>query len=496
MIASMMDLALLAVVLNPLNLLYLTAGFVVGFIFGIIPGLTATQAIALSLPFSFKMNPVQALIYIAGVYAGGQYSGTITGILINVPGTPAAAIPSREGYLLARKGHLAKAMAWAGFATMVGGLIGMAILFFALPYLAQVVFMFTTADKASLILFAIVLAALSTKYPMKGAVATMLGMLFGMIGVDPVVPRTRLTFGTVGLSQGINLITAVIGIFAVSEVLKQVIAWREEYSVPRTKVRLKDFLINPREIASFIPLYIKGALIGLFIGALPACGAAMATQVAYAEGASRSKRREEYGTGSVEALVYTHAAIGGLPPGALIPMLTFGIPGDSVTAVILGAFLIHGLIPGPTLFSEQMHIVLPMLAAFPIAFILCYLTMPIFGPFVGKIIGVRKAFLYPFIMLVSLTGLWVMTYSPTQLTLCVILGVVSYLIEKWGASTISFFMGYLLVPQFEYLFRIAWMVGGAEIFIKSPLSALFILLTLVYIVYVIRNAIRKSKSGH
>lgn len=488
----MIDLSTFAVVLNPINLLYLIAGFLVGFIFGVIPGLTATQAIALSLPFSFKMNPIQALIYVAGIYAGGQYSGTITGILINVPGTPAAAIPSREGYLLARKGYLAKAMAWAGFSAMVGGLIGMAVLFSALPYLTQVVFMFTTADKASLILFALVLAALSTKYPIKGALAVMLGMLFGMIGVDPVVPRTRLTFGTIGLSQGINLITAVIGIFAVSEVLKQVITWREEYSAPKVKISFKDFLLNPEEIFGFIPQYIKGALIGLFIGALPGCGAAMATQVAYAEGASRSKRREEYGTGSVEALVYTHAAIGGLPPGALIPMLTFGIPGDSVTAVILGAFLIHGLIPGPTLFSEQMHIVMPMLVAFLIAFTLCYLTTPIFGPFVGKIIGVRKVFLYPFIMLVSLTGLWVMTYSPTQLALCVILGMISYLIERWGGSTISFFMGYMLVPQFEYLFRIAWMVGGAEVFVRSPLSALFILLTLAYIVYVIYT----SKSRH
>jgi putative tricarboxylic transport membrane protein len=488
---SVIDLTPFAVVLNPLNLLYLIAGFVVGFIFGVIPGLTATQAIALSLPLSFKMNPIQALIYIAGIYAGGQYSDTITGILINVPGTPAAVIPSREGYLLARKGYLAKAMAWAGFATAIGGLIGTTLLFSALPYLAQIVYVFTTADKASLILFAIVLAALSAKHPVKGAVAALLGMLFGMMGVDPVVPRTRLIFSVVGLSQGVNLITAVIGVFAVSEVLKQVIAWREEYSVPRMKIRLKDFLLSPKEIVSFISQYIKGSLIGLFIGALPGCGAAMATQVAYAEGASRSKRREEYGTGSVEALVYTHAAIGGLPPGALIPMLTFGIPGDSVTAVILGAFLIHGLIPGPTLFSEKMHIVMPMLAAFPIAFVLCYLTVPIFGPFVSKVIEVRKVFLYPFIMLISLTGLWVMTYSPTQLVLCVILGVISYLIERWGASTISFFMGYMLAPQFEYLFRIAWMTGGAEVFIKSPPSALFLLLTAAYIVYVVMKSGRR-----
>lgn len=468
-------------VLTPLNTLHLIAGFIVGFVFGIIPGLTATQAIALSLPFSFKMNPIQALIYIAGIYAGGQYSGTITGILINVPGTPAAVIPSREGYLLARKGYLAKAMAWAGFSTMIGGLIGMSLLYLALPYLARVIFLFTSADKASLILFAMVLAALSTKHPTKGAVATLLGMLFGIIGVDPVVPRSRLTFGIAGLSQGVNLITAVIGVFAVSEVLKQVVAWREEYSAPRVKVRFRDFLLSPIEIVNFVPQYIKGALIGLFIGALPGCGAAMATQVAYAEGASRSKRREEYGTGSVEALAYTHAAIGGLPPGALIPMLTFGIPGDSVTAVILGAFLIHGLIPGPTLFTEQMHIVSPMLAAFPIAFILCYLTTPIFGPLASKIISVRKVFLYPLIMLISLTGLWVMTYSPTQLLLCIVLGIIAYLLERWGASTISFFMGYILVSMFEYLFRIAWMAGGPWGFIKSPLSALFILLTVAYV---------------
>lgn len=478
----MIDPSWFATALDPINFLYLLAGFLVGFIFGVIPGLTATQAIALSLPFSFVMEPVQALIYIVGVYAGGQYSGTITGILINVPGTPAAVIPSREGYLLARKGYLAKAMAWAGLATTIGGLIGGFILIFALPYLAQIVLLFTTADKASLILLAIVLAALTAKRPLGGAVAALLGMLFGMIGVDPVVPRTRLTFGIAGLSQGIHLITAVIGIFAVSEVIKQVIAWKETYSVPKVKLRLKDFLITPREVVSFTVEYIKGSLIGVVIGALPGCGAAMATQVAYAEGASRSKRREEYGTGSLEALVYTHAAIGGLPSGALIPAITFGIPGDAVTAVILGAFLIHGLIPGPTLLFEQMHILGPMLAGLIIAFLLCYFTVPLFGPTLGRIVTVKKIYLYPFIILISLTGLWVMTYSPIQLALCIVLGFIAFLLEKWGASTISFFMGYLLVRQFEYLFRVAWMVGGARTFVTSPLSALFLLLTVVYIV--------------
>ena len=341
--------------MTPWPFLYLLGGFLMGLVFGAIPGLTATLAIALLLPFTFGMEITHALIMVMGIYMAGIYAGSITGITVNIPGAPSGAITSIDGHALMKKGHGAQALSLDALASAIGGMIGAVVLMLLAEPISHLALLLKTPDKFGLVVMAVVTVTIVAQGSLwRAIIATTLGLMISTIGIDPMVPQGRFDFGSFYLIEGVGLLPAVIGLFAVCELLAQgSLPARAAFSHVADKLpklRHRDFIPDfstIREIGAFT--YIKSSIIGVLIGMLPGGGASMASFISYAEAKRASNRPEEFGNGSHEGLAASESANNAMCGGAIIPLLTLGIPGDAVTAIIFGVLLLHGLVPGPRL---------------------------------------------------------------------------------------------------------------------------------------------------
>ncbi len=350
--------------------LYLTVGYFIGFFFGAVPGLTSTLAISLLLPITFGMEAINALVTCVGIFIGGIYGGGVTGILINIPGAPAAAITVTEGYKLTQKGKAGLALSHGAFSSMVGGVIGALLTIFFIQFISELSLGFMTPDKFSLILMAIVVSMLiNSNDILKGIISTFLGLMLAAIGIDSFEALPRMSFGMENIREGISLLTIVVGTFAIAEIFTQLASkpLLAEEILSRMNITKDSYKFMPkfkdiREIGFFC--YLRSSIIGFFTGILPGAGAAMAALISYAVSKAFSNNKNAYGKGSLEGITAAETSNNAMCPGAIIPLLTFGIPGDAVTALILGVFNLHGLIPGPMLMIEHSDKLGPMLLAF------------------------------------------------------------------------------------------------------------------------------------
>jgi putative tricarboxylic transport membrane protein len=469
-------------------LLYLFLGYSIGFFFGAVPGLTATLAISLLLPLTFSMAPVTALVTCVGIFVGGIYGGSVTGTLINIPGAPASAITTMEAYKLTRKGQAARAMGQGAFASMIGGFIGALLTLFLLGPIAELSLYFRTPDKFSLVFMAVVVAMLlNGESLLKGVIATGLGLMMGSVGLDYFSSAPRLTFGLATLTQGVQLLTVVVGTFAVSEILTQLNV-RSLVTIDDSagigKARMKDFLPPKADLRQIGPInYLRSTLIGFVTGILPGAGASMASLMAYGVAKTCSKRRDEYGEGSIEGIAASEAANNAMCPGAIIPMMLFGIPGDSVTAIILGVFTIHGLIPGPLLLIERLDLLGPMLLAMLVTPLLIFFTAVLFGRHYLRILKIRKSFLYPFIAMAALVGLYAATYSVFQMVMTLCIGFAVYVLKNEGYPSVPFLLGFILGPLMETFFRSSLSIssGDLTVFLTSPFSLAFLIISALFL---------------
>ena len=468
--------------------LYVLMGYFVGFFFGAVPGLTATLAISLLLPLTFGMEPLSALVTCVGIFIGGIYGGGVTGILINIPGAPAAAITSMEGFQLTLKGQAAKAMAHAAFASMVGGMVGAVMTILLINPMAELSLFFKTPDKFSLILMAVVTAMLlNSTSILKGMVATILGLMIATIGLDYFATVPRITLGFSTLIQGVNLLTVVVGTFAVAEILsqldKRVISFADKVKSFSINFKMRDFLPPLKEIREIGFLtYFRSSVLGFFTGILPGAGAAMAALLSYSLAKTFSRRKAEYDHGSVEGIAAAETANNAMCPGAIIPLVIFGIPGDAVTAVILGVFIIHGLIPGPLLFVERAHLLGPMMLSLLITPLLIVITVFFLGKHYIRILSIRRELLYPFIGMAAIVGLYAATYSTFQLVVTLVIGVLVYLLKTEGYPPVPVLLGFILGPLLERYFRSSMRISGGDmtVFLTSPLSLTFLILIVVF----------------
>jgi len=471
-------------------LIYVFLGFFIGTFFGAIPGLTATLAIALLLPVTYSMDIVKALVMCMGIYMAGMYAGSITAITINIPGAPAAIMTAIEGNKMMQRGQGAKALGQAAFASMIGGTIGSILLMIVAPFAVKLALLVKTPGKFSLILFAFVVVILiQRKSIAKGAVATILGIMITTIGIDIMQPARRFTFGIDFLIQGIDLMPLIIGTFAISELLIQSEKSCNEYQLVNKemlnqKMRRKDFLPSIKEIKEIgLMIYIKSALIGYFIGVLPGAGGSMAAFISYAEAIRSSKNPDKFGTGTLEGIAAAESANNAVCGGALVPMLTFGIPGDAVSAVVLGVLIINGLQPGPRLMTTQFHLVAPMFAAlFVSALIILPLTLYMLGPYFIKIVCINRKILYSSIALVAMVGGYVSTYSTFQMLMTLIMGIIAYFLRKQNYPTVSLLLGFILGPMIEKYFRRGLYIseGNPLIFLTEWDSIVFLILIVVF----------------
>jgi len=474
---------------QPFTFLHLVGGFLLGLFFGAIPGLTATLAIALLLPFTFGMEVGNALVMVAGIYMAGIYAGSITGITLNIPGAPSGAITTIDGHALMKRGEGTQALGVSAFSSAVGGLFGAVVLIALAQPVSSLALLFKTPDKFSLVLLAVVTVTIvSSGSLLKAATAMAIGLMISTVGIDPMVPVGRFDFGSAHLIEGIGLLPAVIGLFAVTELISQS-AMSSEMSRASTVAevrhpRRRDFMpsrVRLREVGLFT--YIKSAAIGVMIGMLPGGGASMASYVAYAEAKRTARHPEDFGKGSYRGLGASEAANNAMCGGAVIPLLTMGIPGDAVTAIIFGVLLIHGLVPGPALLSTNFVIVAPMFAALFVSSIFVFLSVLAFGPLYLRLSQINRGMLYAFIAMISMVGVYASTFSVFQMWMALAIGVLAYLMRVFGYSVVPVLMGVILGPYLEEFLRRSLIVseGDPTIFLQSPASVALLVLTGVFV---------------
>lgn len=481
---------------EPDTLLYLVGGYLLGLLFGAIPGLTATLAIALLLPFTFAMELTNALVMVMAIFMSGIYAGSITGIIVNIPGAPSGAITTIEGHALMRRGEGAKALGLDAFASSIGGMIGALVLMFVALPMSKVALLFQTPDKFSLVVLALVTVVVVTPGSIwKGIISLTLGLMVATVGLDTMVAQARFAYGSPQLVEGVRLLPAVIGLFAICEMFVQAGTRRRSIVTGEFKVRRRDFMPTLAEIRHIgVFTYLKSAVIGVFIGMLPGGGASMASFIAYAEARRTTKEPEKYTKGSHEGLAAAECANNAMCGGAVVPLLTLGIPGDSVTAIIFGVLLIHGLVPGPGLLENSIDVIAPMFAALFVAAALVFVSVIIFGPYYIWLARMNRAVLYAFIAMVAMVGTYASTFSIFQMWVALAIGLFAYVMRALGYSVVPMLMGIILGPYFEEYLRRALITNELSplVFLTSPISASLLVLTLLF-VWLLR--IRPARGG-
>ena len=491
-----------AVFLNPQVLLMTLLGATGGVLLGAIPGMTATMGIALLIPFSFGMDLIPSIGLLLGIYCGGMYGGSISAILIHAPGTPAAAATLLDGYPMCQKGQAGRALSIAMFSSFCGGVIGALIMTFLSPVIADMAMKFGPGEMFMLAVFGLsVIVAISGKSIAKGMVSAFLGMLMCTVGLDPTngIPR-YIDYSVTALLEGFPFIPLLIGLFAVAEVIagvERIILGEEKQE--KSDEKITEVLPNWATIKQIWPNILSGGIIGTFIGAIPGAGGDIAVFVSYGFNKSASKHPELWGTGIPNGVASTESANNGCSGGAMIPLLSLGVPGDSVTAILLGAFIMKGIQPGPMMYISELPTVYKVFAALMLA----NLAMLIVGcagvRFFAKIVSVEKTLLYPIILVVSLLGAFSINKNVFDLGVCVAFGVIGWLMNKYEFPLSPILLALILGPMCEKNFVRFMTIQNGNFFAitKSPISMVFLAVAVVVVVFSVwnQNKINKKEAA-
>ncbi len=443
--------------LDPWLLFLTAAGTFAGIYVGAIPGLSVTMATSILISFTFKWEVNDALALIAGIFVGGVYGGARTAILLNIPGAPSAIATAIEGYPMAKRGEAGEAIGLTTVMSVFGGFVGIVALALFAPLISSFALMFQSRDYLLLGLIGILLVGtLSDESFAKGVFAGALGVLIGMIGLDPMTAEGRFTFGSITLMGGIPYVAAMIGFFGVAEALVQL----HNLHLPAIKQKVDRIIPHISDVKRYFALAMRASGIGTIIGALPGTGGDIAALLAY-DHAKRSTRKPEvpFGEGCKEGLVAPEAANNAAVGGAFIPMLTLGIPGDAVTAVIIGALFIHGLKPGPLLLTDTPHLFWFTVGSLTLAnvFLLVFgLTgIKVFT----KIVECPKAILIPLIIVLSAVGTYAIQNDPAHIYWMLLFGVIGYFMKTYGFQVGPVILGVILGPMMDENYRRA-MIGA------------------------------------
>lgn len=457
-------------------------GVIVGIIIGAIPGLGPTMAIALLIPVTFSMPPIPALILLLGVYQGAIFGGSISAILLGVPGTPSSAATVIDGYPMARQGRAGEALRVALYASVFGNLFSCVVLILLAQPLAAFALDFGPAQMAALMFFALsIIVLFGGGSRLDSAIMVLLGITAGIVGLDPIEGLPRFTFGSFSAEDGLQLIPVLIGLFAMSEVLQQVFDRRRGQHTQADPVGVDGGKVGFLAMWRMRGTLLLSSLIGTFVGILPGIGSTVPAFVSYNLARSRSPRREAFGKGQVEGVAAPEAANNAVTGGALVPMLALGIPGDAVTAVILGAFMLQGLTPGPFLFRDhgvEIYAIFQALILLAIPCIIFGLAM-----FRGAVhvIRIQPRHLYPLIAILALFGAYSVNNNLFDVGVMLAAGVVGFALRRAGFPLPPLLIGLILGQPLEQSLRQALLTGGGslDIFIHSPIVLSLLGLTLL-----------------
>ncbi|MDY6470440.1 MAG: tripartite tricarboxylate transporter permease [Succinivibrio dextrinosolvens] len=463
--------------LSPLNILLMVLATAIGVSIGCLPGLSAAMGVALLLPVTFGMSPATGLIVLGSIYCGAIFGGSISAILIHTPGTPASAATAIEGYQLTIRGKAAKALTVACFASFCGGLLSCISLYFFSPLLATLALQFKSPEYFWLSLFGLtIIAGVASKSMIKGLMSGVIGLLISTIGMDPMEGVERFMFGMSTLYNGIDTTCALIGLFSMSQIL---ILAEKKIKERAESAKLNDRLgLSFAEIKRLSPTIIRSWLIGNIIGILPGAGASIASFMGYNEARNFSKHKEEFGKGSIDGVAGSEAANNAVTGGSLIPTLTLGIPGESVTAVLMGGLIIHGLQPGPELFTTYANMTYTFFAGFVIIQFMM-LAIGLLGcKGFAQIAKLSDAILIPSIFVLCVVGSYAIHNNLVEVCIMFLFGVLGYLARKFDLNPAAIVLGLILGPIGERGLRRSLMLndGDPSILFSTPLCWILIIL--------------------
>ena len=468
---------------SPLNIALIVAGVGIGIILGALPGLTATMGIAIALPLTFGMRPDAGLVLLVSIFIGGIHGGGIPGILIRTPGTPASAASMIDGFELTKQGKASYALGIHAFSSATGSFISTILLIFISTWIALFALNFGPAEFFLLAVFGLtVVASVTGKSATKGLMMACLGLLLSTVGIDPIKGFSRFSFGVWQLMDGFSLVPALIGLFAISQVLVEIQTLGQSIvQAERVHVKLPD----RKTVLGLMPTIVKSSLIGTLIGAIPGPGAILGSFVPYAEAKRASKHPEKFGKGALEGVAAAEAGNNSAAIGAMIPTLTLGIPGEAATAVLIGGLMILGLQPGPMLFVENADVVYSLFAATLLGAVVLLGLGLLMAQYIGKLITVPKKILLPTVLLLCIIGSFAIRNSVFDVGVAIGFGILGYVLNRIDYPTVPILLGLILGPIAESNFRRALLIsrGDVRIFLSSAVCYALIALTILSLIF-------------
>lgn len=481
------------VALNPVNLLYCLMGVTLGTAIGVLPGVGPIITIALLLPLTFGLPTDASIILLAGIYYGAAYGGSTTSILVNLPGEASSAVTCIDGHQMAKQGRAGSALAVAALGSFFAGTVGTLLIALVGPPLAAIAMRFGAAEYAALVFAALLMVAAMTRGgAIKGIGVALLGVVFGLAGSDVLTGVFRFTFGVPELRDGIDFAVLAVGLFAIAEIIST-LSGGSRTSVSTSKIG--SIWPTRDDFRRAWPAVVRGTGIGALLGVLPGAGLAMSSFSAYMVEKSIAKEPERFGEGAIEGVAAPESANNAASQTGFIPTLLLAIPGSPVMALMLGAFMIHGIAPGPRMMTDHAPLFWGLIASMWIGnLFLVILNLPLIGLWV-KLLKVPYHWLYVFVLAFACVGVFTIGSSAFQIYALVFFGVLGYLLKAAGLSPALFILGFILGPMFEENFRRAMAInrGDPMIFLERPISLTFVLLGLAVVALATTAFVRQGR---
>jgi TctA family transporter len=482
-----------SVAMTPIHLWYALVGVMLGTMIGVLPGVGPVATIAMLLPITFNLKPEAALIMLAGIYYGSQYGGSTTAILVNLPGETASVVTCLDGYQMARQGRAGPALAVAALGSFFAGCVATVVIAVAAPPLAEVALKFGPSEYFSLMVLGLVAATVLAHGSLIKAIAmVLLGLLLGLIGTDVNSGVLRFTFGIPELSDGIGFVVVAMGMFGLAEIIAnlELKGAREVFTG-----KVKNLFPTKEDFKRAWPAVLRGTALGSFLGILPGGGSILAAFGAYTVEKKFSKYPEQFGKGAIEGVAGPESANNAGAQTSFIPMLTLGIPGNAVMALMIGALMIQGIAPGPQVMTEKPELFWGLIASMWVGnAMLVILNLPLIGMWI-KLLTVPYRYLYPAILVFMAVGVFSLSNNPWDLVVMAAFGLLGYVCTKLECEPAPMILGFILGPLMEENLRRAMLLsrGDPTVFITKPISAGFIIASLILLVIVALPALRKKR---
>lgn len=473
---------------EPASFMILCLGVLLGIAIGVLPGINTGTLMVLVLPFTFTMNSVDAVSLLIALFVGGVSGGLVTATLMRIPGEPNAIMTCLDGYPLAKSGHPGRALGLGNTASIIGGALSWLALVLLAPPLARVAVVFGPWENFALVCMALVLiASLSRGSLLKGCMAAVLGMLVAMPGIDPSSGVARLTFGSISMTGGFDILPVILGVFAISQLLADIINIEEE-DMEHVRANMRGIMLRLSDYVTHGWNILRSSVIGIAIGILPGVGATIASIVAYTTAKNVSKEPEKFGKGSEEAIVAAESANNATTGGTLIPLLTLGIPGGLADSVLLGALAIHNLAPGPMLYLHHPEIVNAVLASHLMAHVMMFVFMTAGVLVFARLMLISRVWIFPSIFVICILGAYTVNAQMFDVWVMLVFGLIGYGLEYCRVPVAPFVVGMVLAPLAESSLRTGLMASDGDMtaLFQRPIAVTFILVAIAALAWSLR----------